>query len=542
MFTTEILALCLVQLLGAPEREISLEAPRRVACFDAAELVVRVADPPFGNPFTEAVLSGAFRREEAAALEVMGFADSADGSIFRLRFSPGHPGAYRYEVRLRGAGIDRAFSGEISCVPSDRPGPVIPDPEHPRHFIHAGSRRPFYHLGYTAYHLLDPSRDDAAIERTIDYCAEHRFNKIRFLLAGYPRDLDRRSSAEAEYGEGGARDPWKAPNYGAPPGRVNALAAWAGRPHAYDFSRFEVAHWQRADRAVRRMRERGIVATCIFTIEKQDLPKQYGALTEHEYRFYAYAAARLSAFDNVWWDLGNEHNEYRDTAWGETMGAFLKKQDPYGRLASAHAYKDFLYPRSAWADFIITQQYGDEKEVHDWVLEHRALAKPYINEEYGYEGEADEPGQNMNADWTRRCHWSIALAGGYATYGDWSKGVSWYYMGEPGPGKAAVQLKHLRAFFEALPFRELEPRADLVAAASGGAAFCLALPPAHHVFYLPRGGEAAIELSGNGGSFSGRWFDPRTGAWRDGPELEPGKNTIEAPAAGDWVLHVRGMR
>jgi hypothetical protein len=87
----------------------------------------------------------------------------------------------------------------------------------------------------------------------------------------------------------------------------------------------------------------------------------------------------------------DEHNEYRDTAWGNAVGALVKALDPSHRLASAHAYADFLYPRSDWADYIITQQSGDEKKVNDWALQYLATPKPYLNEEYGYEGPLDKP-------------------------------------------------------------------------------------------------------------------------------------------------------
>jgi len=496
----------------------AIEAPAAVPCFDPAEFTVRIEQPPFKNPFTEAEVTAVFTASNTPPITVPGFADSEDGSTFRLRFAPSQPGAiYQYELRLRGGGLDERFRGTLRCTPSQRPGPVIASPQHPRHFIYAGSGRPFYHLGYTAYHLLDPSNDDAQIAATIDYCAKHGFNKIRFLLAGYPRDFDRRTSGDVEYGV--VAQAMKAPNYGARPGQVNPLPAWAGKPHAYDFTRFNVRHWQRVDDAIRRMRERGIVATCIFTIEKQDLPKEYGRLTEHEHRFYRYAIARLAAFDNVWWDLGNEHNEFRDVAWGNIMGPFVKETDPYDRLTSAHAYAEFPYAKSAWADFIITQQYGDCRAVHDWVLRHHATPKPYVNEEYGYEFNADKPGHGQNADWTRRCHWSIAMAGGYATYGDWIGGVAYFYMGEPGPGKAAPQLTHLRSFFEGLPFQDFAPRDDLIKPG-----FCLAKPGELYVAYLPEGGPCELDLRGVAGTFEVTWYDVRTGRSADGGRI----------AGGDW--------
>lgn len=520
--------------LAARAGEVTIEAPASVPRYDVAEFALRVADPPRGNPFVDAEVRGEFAVEGRAPVRIQGFADSPDGSLFLLRFSPdAAPAAFRWKVSFRWGPVAEEFSGELLAEPSDRPGPVIVDPERPKHFVYAGSRKPFYHLGYTAYHLLDPTNDLAAIDRTADYCAEHGFTKVRFLLAGYPRDFDRRTSEDAEHG---VPDPWKRPNYGSKPGRVQPLPAWEGEPHRYDFARFRVEHWRRADRAVRSLRSRGIVATCIFTIEKQDLPKELGRLSEDEIRLYRYAAARLAAFDNVWWDLGNEHNEYRDAEWGDRMGALLEEADPYGRLASAHGYAEFLYPKSSWADFIIVQQYGDEKGVHDWALRYLEVPKPYVNEEYGYEGDLAKPGHGQDADRTRRAHWAIAMAGGYATYGDWSGGVSYFYMGEPGPGRAARELRHLRRFFEELPFSDLAPSDRL--ATSG---FCLASPPKRYVLWLPAGGEAEIDLAAPEGTrFRGRWFDPRTGAWGEPFALAPGKRRVRAPGASDWALRVDG--
>jgi hypothetical protein len=514
-------------------QEARLEAPDSAPRFDAAEFVVTLESPPTGNGFTDLEFVGEFTLPDGRRVQVPGFCDAQDGRLFRLRFcSELADGVCSYRLTLRGSGLNRQFAGQLRCGPSDRQGPVVADPERPRHFIRAGTGASYYHLGFTAYHLLDPSNDDAQVAATIDYAAGLGFNKIRFLLAGYPRDSDQRSSHDREQG---VPDPWRAPNYGALPGQVNPLPAWLGEPHRHDFTRFNVAYWQRVDRAVRRMRDAGIVATCIVTIEKQDLPKEYGAQTGHELRLYRYALARLSAFDNVWWDLGNEHNEYRDLAWGNAMGAFMATNQAWPRLISAHGYADFLYPQADWAGFIITQQYGDEKAVHDWALQYAAVPKPYVNEEYGYEGEADKPGHAQSADWVRRCHWAIAMAGGYATYGDWSGGVSYFYMGEPGPGPAAHQLRHLRTFFEALPFATLQTDNELTSAG-----FCLVRKPDIFVFYFPRGGESAIDLRDlKGDDIRGYWFDPREGRWHDGPLLRPGTNTVRTPTSADWVLLVK---
>lgn len=499
---------------------VSLEAPRLVRRFEVAEFVLHAPSGRFRNCFTDAQVTAAFTGLDKKSRFVQGFCDAEDGTRFRVRFAPPDSGVYRYEI----SGLGSTLTGSLRAEASNAAGPVVANPDAPKRFRHAGSQKPFYLLGYTAYHLLDPSRTEAQIEETIEYCARSGYNKIRFLLAGYPRDFDRRTSADVEHG---VPDPNKAPNYGAPPGRVNPLPVWEGRPRAYDFTRFHLPYWRRAERAILAMRRRGIVANCILTIEKQDLPREYGRLTAEELLFYRYAVARLSAFDNVWWDLGNEHNEFRDKEWGDAMGSLVKALDPHGRLLSAHGYAEFWYARSCWPGYIITQQYGDEKAVHDWVLKYDAIPMPYVNEEYGYEGDSAKPGHGQNADWVRRNHWSIAMAGGYATYGDWSNGVPYYYTGDPGPGRAAVQLRHLKTLFEPLPFERMRP-AD--ALATNG--FCLAGAGAL-VVYLPRGGATRVQAPGM--PRAAKWFDPRTGRWQEAP----GGTEFVSPTPDDWALLIQ---
>jgi hypothetical protein len=515
--------------LSAASAQVRLDAPATAQQWDVAEFTLHVSSPA-ANPFMDLHLEGEFRIGKEAPSRIAGFADSDDGRLYRLRFAPDRPAVYTYRLTLRGAGVNETMRGELRAEPSTRPGPVIVDPANPKHFVFAGSKQPFFHLGFTAYHLLDPSNDDTQVDATIDYCARLGFNKIRFLLTGYPRDTRTGTSKDVEHG---VPDPARAPNYGALPGRLNPLPAWPGEPHRYDFTRFRTAYWQRVDRAVRGMRERGIVANAIVTIEKQDLPQEYGRLTPNEFRLYRYAVARLAAFDNVWFDLGNEHNEFRDASWGEAMGSFVSALDPHRRLISAHAYAEFFYPRSVWASYVLTQHYGTLGELYNWALQHRGIPKPYVNEEYGYEGNSAKPGHSQNADLTRQGHWSIAMAGGYATYGDWSGGVSWFYMGVPGKGIAVAQLQHLRRFFEDLPFPSLSPAPSLI---DGG--FCLSGEHDLYVFYLTAG-VATIDLSRAKKTLASRWFDPRTGAWQDGPQLKAGSHRLTPPAPGDWALVVK---
>lgn len=122
-----ILLIAIIHSLSA-QSDIILEAPDRIPRFDVAEFVIRVKEPSFKNPFTDVELTGVFTAKNTS-IRVIGFADSQDGSVFRLRFSPAMANvSYRYELKLKGSGFDRSFTGTLQSKSSDRPGPVIVDP------------------------------------------------------------------------------------------------------------------------------------------------------------------------------------------------------------------------------------------------------------------------------------------------------------------------------------------------------------------------------------------------------------------------------
>jgi len=519
LVTLTLLSLCLST--ASAQRLTLVSAPNQVPRYGLFEAAIRVANPVAHNPFTEATFEGTFTSPGGKRATADGFCDSADGTLFKVRFCPSQVGACRYELTYTDRAGKQTLKGRFNCANTHNPGPVIADPQAPQHFIYAGSSKHFYHLGITAYHLLMPENSDADIRHYVDWCAAAGFNKIRFLLAGYALE--------------GA--------YGAPPGLPTPVLPWPGGQDHLDFTRFDVGYWQRAERAITYMRDKGIVATVILMIEKDDLPMQLGALSEHEYRYYRCAVARLAAYHNVWFDLGNEHNEYRQVPdWANTMGPFIRQHDPYGRLISAHGYADFAYGDQDWAGYIITQQYGTPQEVNAWALKYRQYQKPYVNEEYGYEGNADKPGHQMNVNWVRRCHWALALAGGYATYGDWLPHAP-FYLAHIGAGQAPPQLKLLPTFFEQLPYWQMQPANHLVS----DNALCLAKPGEAYLIYLPDGGTVQLDLPPPRGTkgtrpqtYLAKWFDPRLGSYNEPFQVQASfRPSLAPPSAGDWALLLR---
>jgi len=187
-----ILFACLstVGLRTAPASVTVKPGPQVVSCFDIYEIVAELDRPPEGNPFTDVRLSATFTPEAGSPIEVDGFCDDQKGRCFRVRFCPSLAETeYKFSLTTN---IEKykKYTGSFRTTKAKGMQPVIANPEHPKHFQFALSRQPFYHMGLTAYHLLDPSNDDKQIESLLDYCVRNGFNKVRFLLTGYPRDND----------------------------------------------------------------------------------------------------------------------------------------------------------------------------------------------------------------------------------------------------------------------------------------------------------------------------------------------------------------
>lgn len=108
-----------------------------------------------------------------------------------------------------------------------------------------------------------------------------------------------------------------------------------------------------------------------------------------------------------------------------------------------------------------------------------------------------------------------------------------------------IALEFFRA--EKIPFWEMTTANALIGnAADDNSKFCFAKSGELYLVYLPSGGSADLDLSGVKGTFSVKWFNPRTG----GKLLNGGVRTVKsgakvslgnspADAAEDWLVVVR---
>ncbi|HTT64518.1 MAG TPA: DUF4038 domain-containing protein [Bryobacteraceae bacterium] len=525
-------------LLGMPrpaaaaEVSFSQSAPR-VEAYDFVEVTAAVSAPGAGNPFTDATLTGSFAKRGAAqSVSVDGFCDAADGSVFRIRFMPSTPGDYTYSVAYRQGGLEKTYQGAFEATDGHRRGPLRVDPQYPWHFIWEGTGEHYFFNGTTAYWLVG-WRDERIIRYSIERLHKLKINRMRVLLSG---------STFTMYGE----PVMTGDNF------TIFLRPWiAGRPQSYDnpgidYTRFDVAYWQKWERMLRFARDHDVIVSVVQDIGDGRIHPAAGSADEH--RYLRYAAARLGAFSNITWDLGDDLDSFRDEKWTHETGALLESWDPYHHLATSHpGHREHQDRASAWFGFTSIQDWS--RTQHALMLEERQIQMktgriiPQTNEEYGYEDHYPHWAPGMggdSAETLRHVAWDIAMAGAYGTTGESARrgtniwpdtGGGWMN----GRGDDTMVMlrgyEHMADFFTSFEWWKTEPHDALV----DNGAYCLAKPGEIYAVYLPKGGDVTVTLEP--GRYEAAWYSAFTGEWVPLPEVSGARwKSPEAPGWLDWAL------
>jgi hypothetical protein len=548
------LMLFAVPLRAAPASVTFSQSAPAVEAYDFLEVTAKLTSPDAGNPFTEATLTGAFERSGGKdRVAVEGFCDSPDGSVFRIRFMPSAPGDYSYSVTYHQGTFEKIQSGTFRATDGRRRGPIRINPQSPWHFIWQGTGEHYFFNGTTAFWLMG-WRADRIINHSIERLHDLKINRIRVLLAG---------AANIAWGEA----IMTGENF------TLCLRPWMSqRPENFDnpgidFTRFNVPYWQKWDRMLRFARERNMIVSVILDISTHTAQPLAGS--EDERRYIRYAVARLSAFSNITYDLGDDLDSFRDEKWAHETGSLIESWDPYKHLASSHpVHRENQDRASDWFGFTSIQNWS--RHQHALMLEEREIQKktgriiPQTNEEYGYEDHYPHwapapPGDS--AETLRLMAWEIAMAGAYGTAGESARrgtniwpdtGGGWIN----GRGDdTMVMLKgyeHMVDFFTSFDWWKTEPHDELV----DGAAYCLAKPGDIYAVYLPPrplcanrehyGYEAAcgpVRIKLEPGTYDAKWFSAYTGEVIPLPPVQGPAWTVPIPPGWlDWALLLQKQR
>ncbi len=507
-----------------------------IQAYDFVEITAKVSFPHAPNPFTDAEFNGWFESADGSKrLQVEGFCDSTDGSIFRIRFMPPAPGDYTYSVNYHQGGSTKTSTGSFHASGAHRRGPIRVDSKYPWHFVWEGTGEHYFFNGTTAYWLLG-WQDEKVIQSSIDRLHNLKINRMRVTVAGRSNLL---------YGEPVMTgDNWTV-----------FITPWPAKlpedPYhpGFDYTRFDVAYWQKFDRALQYARDKDMIMSLVLDMNDGRVhPAEFSA---GERRFIRYAVARFGAFSNITWDLGDDLDRYRNPVWTHLTGTWLDELDPSHHLATSHPINNQHQDRaSPWFGFTSFQEWS--RDQHGFMLAQRKKQLetgriiPQANEEYGYEDHYPLWSAGLgteSADTLRRTAWAIAMAGAYQTTGEsarrgtnvWPDTGGGWMNGRGDDTMTMLQgYAHMVDFFTSFEWWKTEPHDELVRTGD----FCLANPGEAYAVYLPNGGSVTVKLQP--GAYSVKLFNPVNGEWRELPPIQGSSwNSPAIPSSNDWALLIQ---
>ena len=542
MFSTEFRQLLLLLFIGLllgtasalPQKVTFSVAPQQLDAFDYVEITATVDAPDVHNPFVDATLTGIFEEVDGRQhWNIEGFCDSDDGSIFRIRFMPMQARSYKYSLKFVQGGFEKTATGIFQAVDAHRRGILRVDPQYPWHFIWAGTGEHFFFNGTTAYWLMG-WRDDRTIQYSIERLHRLQVNRMRVTLAG--------REANSFFGE----PVMTGPNW------TVFIAAWPAQNAddplhpGFDYARFNLPYWQKFERMLKLARDHDMNISLVLDMNDSKVHPDAGS--EDEHRYIRYAVARLAAFSNITWDLGDDLDYFRDEKWTHDTGMLIQDLDPYKHLETSHpaasnAHQDRA---SSWFGFTSYQQWS--RDQHRRMLESRTLQEkavriiPQTNEEYGYEDHYPlwaAPGSD-STDVLRRTAWDIVMAGAYQTAGETARrgtniwpdtGGGWLNGRGDDTMTMFIGYGHMVDFMTRFEWWKTNPHDELV----NNGNYCLADPGKIYAVYMPHGGDVTMQLQPN--HYEAYWFSALTGEKIALPPVEGSSWTSpKAPDQNDWAL------
>ena len=532
------IAVLLPQMAIAGPQAVSFsQSAAQVERYDYVEITTTLHSSDVRDPFEDASLTGTVETEDGSRhWFVDGFCDSADGSTFRIRLMAPIQGGYRYSVTYKRGDFRKTSSGTFRAIEAHRRGTIGVDPNYPWHFIWEGTGEHYFFNGTTAFFLMG-WQEEHTIAFSLERLHRLKINRVRVAIAG------RENTFFGEPVMVGSNwtvflSPWpaeRADDYSHP---------------GFDYSRFNVAYWQKFERMLKFARDRDMIISLVLDMNDSGVHPAAGS--EDEHRYIRYAAARFGAFSNVTWDLGDDLDSYRDEKWTHEAGELLQGWDAYKHLETSHPTKIIHQDRaSSWFGFTSYQEWS--RDQHRLMLESRKLQEkagriiPQTNEEYGYEDHYPRwaiPGSDAG-DVLRRTAWDIAMAGGYQTAGETARrGTNiWPDMGGGwmnGRGDDTMTMflgyGHMVDFFTSFEWWKTNPHDELV----NNGDYCLADSGETYAVYLPHGGDVTIQLQP--GHYRAYWLSAMTGEKIDLPPVSgPSWTSPSAPDQGDWALLLQSM-
>ena len=392
------------------------------------------------NPFTDSRITAEFECS-GDKKTVAGFYDG--GGVYKVRFMPPREGKYRFSVS--GDFSDEKYSGEflVTSPAAENHGPV--SVHNTFHFAYADGT-PYYPIGTTCY--VWELQSDELIAQTLESLKNSPFNKIRFCI--FPKSYCYNS-----------REPRSYPYEGTPVdgSLVNEDNVWGFGPdskgNCWNFSRFNPEHFEHIEGCILALQKLGIEADIIL-FHPYDRWGFSTMTAEQNELYLRYAAARFSAFRNVWWSFANEYDFIKSKTvddW-ERFAEIIVESDPYNHLRSIHNGVQFYDHTRPWVTHCSVQR--SPEGTADW---RRTYRKPIVIDEMQYEGNIQYAWGNISAQELVKRHWEALCRGGYGGHGETYVGENlWWAHGGELKGESTARIAFMRKILEDTPAGGLKPK------------------------------------------------------------------------------------
>ncbi len=517
------------------------------------------------DPLRDVTVRGEFVAPSGRRHYAPGFWDG--GAMWKVRFAPDEPGAWRYTVRAEGA-APREEGGRFECVLYHGDNPLYAHghlrvSEDRRRLVHADGT-PFFFLGDTVWNGAMRAASLVDWQGYVTTRREQGFNAAMVVTTTWKGLPD------------GGPD---GPSHAGAPDRVESV-----NPHFF----------QRMDAHLEPLVQAGIAAAPVLLWAA-------GSVTDADGQRNLNPGAGLPEEDAI---LLARHQVAR---WHAHPVLFILNGD--GRYTGEHAARWHRIGAAVFADNgdrvpvalhcggiqWLGPDFGDQPWVDvlgyqsghrgndaawGWLAEEgpasgwQETPKAIVNLEPCYEAHnrmeqarataaAHGPAAVVYDPFTpldvrRAMYWSLLVAptagvtyGGHGVWG-WDPGgeppIAHALTGDTPPWHealrlpAAEQLRHLRAAFESIPWWTLRPDQSLVRAQSGAVLDTIKAARDEAgslaVAYLPSGGTLSLNASRLAPALDVTWVDPRTGTRHAAGTLPISRGEVDlaAPSDGDWLL------
>lgn len=354
-------------------------------------------------------------------------------------------------------------------------------------------------------------------------------------------------------------------------------------PDLKDWDRYDVSKLDQWEIVLAHMDKLGLMQHVVLGERENDFLLDGGTLGPIRKLYYREMIARFGHHPALVWNLGEEflavaanYTRERQTkfaaytipviskdqmaARAREFAAYIRALDPYDHPIVVHAQptqKDDLFTGLLGDPNLDgpSLQHPNRGEIKRWIRESKAAGREWfvcldesanadplpaqLRPGGGTVGVAPD-GAHPNHDGPRtRDLWGTLMAGG--------AGVEWYFGYQYAHNDTSVQdwrtrermwmfTRHALEFFHQLPFHAMQSADELVSTGHYG----FAKNGEIYAAYLPQGGATTLDLSGAGGEFGVRWFNPRTGAWQKGKTVRGGaKVELAAPVETDPQWQVK---